>query len=113
MSKTIQNDYQLDQYAESIARDILAEIAKHGGEASDLAHQYADGSEHVIYTYKAHAVCQNCNTDHGEQFLEDIGNLKPVTYDGLATVIAYGELYARIENAIAELQDEIEDATNA
>lgn len=110
MSDTIQNDYQLDQYAESCARDILAEVAEHRRDVIDMAHEHADGSEHVIYHHKAHAICQNCNTDNGEAFLEDVGNPEPVTYDSLATVIAYGELRARIENAIAELQAEIEDA---
>ena len=110
MSDTIQNEYQLNEYAKSCARDILAEIAEYGGDASDLAHEHADGSEHVIYPYKAHAICQNCNTDEGEAFLEDVGNPDPVTHDGLAVVIAYGELRARIESAIAELQDEIENA---
>jgi hypothetical protein len=110
MSDTIQNDYQLDQYAQSCARDILAEIAEYGGNASDMAHEHSDGSEHVIYHHKAHAICQNCNTDNGEAFLEDVGNPETVTYNNLATVIAYGELCARIENAIAELQSESEAA---
>jgi hypothetical protein len=110
MSDTIQNDYQLNEYAESCARDILAEIAEHGGDSSEMAHEYADGSEHVIYYYLAHAICQNCNTDEGEAFLEAVGNPDPVTYDRLAATIAYGELRARIESAIAELQDESENA---
>jgi hypothetical protein len=61
----IMNDYQLNQIAEDMAREILAEIAEHGGDASDLAHETVDGCEHVIYHAKAHAICQGCNTDKG------------------------------------------------
>jgi hypothetical protein len=113
------NDYQLDQIAEDMAREILAEIAKHGGDASDLAHQTVDGCEHVIYHAKAHAIRQGCNTDNGKQFLADVGNPDPVTYlqvsaarvrygwpsiDSLASIIAYGELLARVMLAIDEIE---------
>jgi hypothetical protein len=99
----IMNDYQLNQIADEMAREILAEISEHGGDASDLAHQTVDGCEHVIYHVKAHAICQGCNTDNGEQFLADVGNPDPVTYDSLATSIAYGELLARVMSAIDEI----------
>ena len=102
--ETIMNDYQLNQIAEDMAREILAEIAEHGGDASDLAHEAVDGCEHVIYHAKAHAICQGCNTDNGEQFLADVGNPDPVTYDGLATAIAYGELLTRVMSAINEIE---------
>ena len=94
------NDYQLNQIAEDMAREILAEIAEHGGDASDLAHEAVDGCEHVIYHAKAHAICHGCNTDNGEQFLADVGNPEPVTYDSLASIIAYGELATRVMSAI-------------
>ena len=97
------NDYQLNQIAEDMAREILAEIAEHGGDASDLAHETVDGCEHVIYHAKAHAICQGCSTDNGEQFLADVGNPDPVTYDSLATMIAYGELLPRVMSAIDEI----------
>jgi hypothetical protein len=100
----IMNDYQLNQIAEDMAREILAEIAEHGGDASDLAHETVDGCEHIIYHAKAHAICQGCKTDNGEQFLADVGNPDPVTYDGLAIIIAYGELLARVMLAIAEIE---------
>lgn len=77
------NDYQLSEYAKSCALDIVAEFKRqYPGESvsdnrddlSDQVHEYADGSEHVIYYHKAHDICQNCNTDDGEAFLEDVGN---------------------------------------
>ena len=100
----IKSDFQLNQYAESAARDIVDEIKKHGGEACDMAHEHADGSEHVIYYYKAHAICQNCNTENGEAFLEDIGGpVKDVSYNSIATTIAFGELHSRILRALYEM----------
>ena len=103
ISDTIKSDYQLDQYAASIADDIAAEIKEFGGEAYDMAHEHADGSQHVIYYYKAHAICQNCDTENGEAFLEDIGGPgKDATYNSIAVMIAYGELHSRILHALYE-----------
>ena len=45
---TIKNDCQLQQYAEAAAKDIVDEIKRHGGDAYDMAHEHANGSEHVI-----------------------------------------------------------------
>lgn len=92
----IMNDYQLDLIARSYAEDIAQEISQHGGDAIDLAHQYADGCEHVIYFHKAHAICQGCDVSNGEDFVE--GGFRDVypAYDQLATYIVYGELHHRI-----------------
>ncbi len=103
ISDTIRSDYQLDQYAASVADDIAAEIKEYGGNAYDLAHEAADGSEHVIYFYNAHAVCQSCNIDMGEEFVRDTGEPEGGwSYKGLAVAIAYGELHHRILVALAE-----------
>ncbi len=101
---TIKNDYQLQQYAEAAAKDIAEEVERNGGEAYDMAHEHADGSEHVIYYYKAHAICQNCDVENGEAFLEEMGGPgKDATYNSIATVIAYGELHSRILHALYEM----------
>ena len=80
----------------------------------DRAHEDADGHEAVIYTYRALQICANCNTDQGEAFLEETGMPKEVTFNKLATIIAYGEMRARIESKLDELieahDDEREDA---
>lgn len=104
------NDYMLDQYAASIADEILRECDGDRDHAMDLAHQHADGSEWAIYYSKAHELCENCNTDNGEQFYEDCGPWDDITYDKIATIIAYGELRARIERAIEEKIIEMEAA---
>jgi hypothetical protein len=98
------NDYKLNEYAQDCAREILEEVKRYGGDEYDLAHEHADGSEWVIYYSKAHELCQNCDTDNGEQFYEDCGPWEDLTYDGVASIIAYGELHARICQAINELE---------
>ena len=81
--------------------------------AIDMAHQYADGTEWVIYYAKAHELCAKCNTDNGEQFLEDVGHPENVTYDSLAVSIAYGEIYSRIAQAVQSLYEMAEEIEGA
>lgn len=108
------NDYKLDELAAEIAAEIISECDDaydlNRDDAFDMAHQHADGSEWVIYYSKAHELCQNCNTDNGEQFYEDCGPWDDITYNKIATIIAYGELRARIEQAIHAKIDEAEAA---
>lgn len=94
------NDYMLDQYVASIAAEILRECDGDRDKAMDLAHQYADESEWAIYYHKAHELCQNCDTDNGDAFFEDCGPWENLTYDTIATIIAYGEIRTRIERTI-------------
>jgi hypothetical protein len=104
------NDYTLDQYAADIATDIISECdGAHDltrDDAIDMASQHADNSEWVIYYHKAHELCQNCDTENGEQFYEDCGPWEDLTYNGIASIIAYGELHARIAQAIDAKLDE-------
>ena len=104
------NDYTLNEYAADIADEILRECDGDRNRAMDRAHESADGSEWAIYYHKAHELCQNCNTDNGEQFYEDCGPWDDITYDKIATIIAYGELHARIAQAIDTKIDEAEAA---
>ena len=90
------NNYELDLIAKDYAAAIAEELEQHDGDAYDLAHEYVDGSEHVIYYAKAHAICQNCNIENGLAFLEDVGIPKNISYNGHAVLIAYGELHARV-----------------
>lgn len=103
------NDYTLNEYAADIADEILRECDGDRDDAVDLAQEYVDGSEWAIYYHKAHELCQNCNTDNGEQFY-DCGPWENLTYDGIASIIAYGELRARIEQAIDAKIDEAKAA---
>lgn len=101
------NDYKLDDYVNDIVDEII-EQADSFEEASDLAHEYADGSEHVIYYHKAHDICQNCDTAYGEEFIEDVGPGDDPTYDSIAVLIAYGELRGRIMEKLTDREEELE-----
>ncbi len=99
----IKNDYELNQYIDILVQDAFDGYDLEANDLNDVAHELADGSEHVIYYYKAHAICQNCNTLYGEEFLIDcgfdVGNMAN-PYDEIATIISYGEIYTRLYHAI-------------
>lgn len=97
---------ELTEYCNMLAEEIMLEIKEYGGDQFDLAHQYADGSEYCIYYSKAHELCQNCDITNGEQWAEEIGVGENPTYNSIATVIAYGEIYTRICNRINEIEME-------
>ena len=99
----ITTDSQLDEQARSIARDIIEEIKQFGGDAYDLAHEYADSSQYVIYYHHAHSICQNCNIEQGEACLDEFGVGQNHTYDSLAVLIAYNELHSRILTELEKL----------
>lgn len=98
------NDNKLNELADLIATEALELVTVEGKadyEAEDFICESVDGSEWVIYYYKAHQVCQNCNTDLGAQWLEDC-DIKGESYDDYATKLAYGELYCRASAALTE-----------
>ena len=99
---------KLDEYCADIAQEIFDDVQSGNCEhPHDAIYEYADGSEYVIYYAKAHELCQNCDITSGEDFADDIscGN-EPRTYDQMATVIAYGEIAARIGAAYMALEKE-------
>lgn len=117
MTEKVINDYLLDKYARSCAEDIMSEARTYpDSEVADMVWQYADGSEYVIYPYRAHQLCLYCNTDRGEEFVEecysghDWSQNGGSVYDNVASAIAYGEIQARIFEAIGEIEKEKEDA---
>lgn len=111
-------EYQFDKECRDLAQEIFDDTMIHDKQEdetpehhrdtmTDRAHETADGHQWVIYYHHAHNICADCNTDEGEAFLEDVGCSEP-TYDKLATVIAYGEMRARIEQALDALIEEWE-----
>ena len=107
------NDYLLQQECESIAREIVESLdladdetlADRLDDAQDAAHEWADSHQWVIYHYKALMLCAHCNAEQGEAFLEDTGMPDNPTFNQLASIIAYGEMRARIEAALQEIAD--------
>ena len=99
------NDYRLNELAAEIAAEIISECHDDRDTATDRAWEIAVDHPFAVVYHKAHELCQNCNTDNGEQFYEQYRNGWTTTgldntYNGIASIIAYGELYARIEQAI-------------
>tara|TARA_R100000805_G_C3580203_1_gene84224 strand:- start:457 stop:816 length:360 start_codon:yes stop_codon:yes gene_type:complete len=105
---TITHENQLQLYCEDLASEVIDEIVQgNTTDPHDLIHQFCDGSQHVIYHYKAHTICQSCNVSDGEMFLEDIGAPEGGwTYDGMASTIVYGELVARVSRIVGDAKDE-------
>ena len=99
------SNYNLDDMVASWAVEIF-EQADDPDNAMGLAHQYANGSEWVIYNYKAHELCANCHTDMGEEFVALCGEPEGGwTYDKFASAIAFGEIYERLQSAIDTLYE--------
>lgn len=114
-------DYRLQEECERLAQDIFAEMLDNMSNEDAIAcdfpddwtvraHEVADGHQWVIYYHYAHQIAGGCNAELGEQFLEDIGMPETPTYDSLATIIAYGEMRGRIEQALQEIMDAFEPA---
>lgn len=108
------NDRLLQQECATLARDIFDEFLADRpdeapeawrDEASDRAHDTADGHNWVIYNHKALMICTHCSTSEGEAFADEMGSRTSDIYE-LATWIAFGEMRARIE---AEIDRLIED----
>ena len=103
-------DVNYQQYAKDIAEEIVfRDIGPDDDECRVyvLAHEYADGSEHVIYYYKAHQFLGWLDArtiDYIEGEIEAGGSF--VGYDDLASRIAYYALHDMITSeALALLQN--------
>ena len=107
------NDYILDKEAEDLAQMALNEMISQNEDedwARDYVYETVDCHEYVIYYYQAHQVCQNCNTDDGEAWLEDCGGfMAGDTYDSMATKIAFGELMTRTQTALEQLLENYDE----
>ena len=93
-------DYVLDLIARDYAHDIIADLDADDPDPessiNDAAHETADSSHWVIYTFRAKCIALLCDVTEGEAFLDDAGMLENPTLDSIATAVAYGELRARI-----------------
>jgi hypothetical protein len=103
------NEYEFDTECKRLAQEALEQTENDQNAAIDLANEYADSHEWVIYHYKALRICVECNVDQGESFLEDIGMPENVTLNSLASLIVYGEMQARISAYIDEIADAMDD----
>ena len=108
------SDYNLDAMVNSTAVDIFEEYCLDRDGAFDRVHEEADGNEWVIYHHKSHELCANCNTDMGEEAIEDMGGLpEGSTYNSIASLIAFWEVYYRLNyalNTLFEIMEANEEA---
>jgi hypothetical protein len=103
------SDYNLDDMVASWAVEIF-EQTKTRDEGMDLVYLYADGSEWVIWYSKAHDLCRHCNTEQGEDFVNECYPDSNLNYNEMASAIAYGEIQARLGQAVEglyEMQSEL------
>ena len=99
---------------ESAARDIVAESKEYGTEVDELAWQYADDHQWVIYTARSWDLCdmmRRCHSDlfnQAESDFDDLGGMKHCdNVDRAMTLIAFHLMYNGIRDALAELEEEI------
>lgn len=121
-------DCQLAKACDEIAAEIFEEFrAQHQDagepwaydpedwrdEMSDRAHEAADGHQWAIYTHYALSICAHCNTDDGEAFVDEVGAPSPFSSASAASMIAFGEIRARIETELSNLVDNYEPPESA
>lgn len=71
----------------------------------DRIYEAVDGHQWVIYTYRAHELCRECETDRGEAYIDELG-MTPKTYDEFATLIAFGEMLTRCQEMAYDMIEE-------
>ena len=97
-------DYQ--DYANSLAKELIENMPENEGECYiyDMASEYADGSEHVIYYHKAHDLV---NWMHASDIADIEGEIEAggsfVGYNDLASRIAFYHLSNMISAAALEI----------
>jgi hypothetical protein len=98
---------------ESAAHDIVAESKEYDSDVDDLAWQFADGHQWVIYTAQAWDLCdmmRRCHSDlfnQAESDFEDCGGCGDnVTADRVMTLIAFHLMHNGVRDAVAELLEE-------
>ena len=99
------NDYLLKEEANSIACDAIQEQKEHGTDAEEYIWQTIDGHQWVIYTYKAIKLCAECDTNGGEQWLDDCGYEKFESFGDHATKLAYATLHELTMSAFNEMSE--------
>lgn len=98
--------------AKTIAAEALEEANGDFEEAREYIHQSCDGHEVAIYYGKAIQFCAEQNTSDGEQWLEDCGGIVQPgdSFGQIACRIAFATLLCAAEEALAEMEQEREDA---
>lgn len=105
------NRYEITQYVDSIAQDIMAE-REHWDvdDLHDIAHEHADGSQYVIYNAQAHDFVQaldRVERSEAEGSIVDREMLAE-SYDEFVVQTAYWTLKDMIYIAVTKKLEESE-----
>ena len=81
-------------------------------EAYDRIHEICDGHEVSIYYGKAINFCATQETCRGEEYLDECGGIAQIgdTFGSIACRIAFATLLVASQDALSELQDDMEAA---
>lgn len=104
-------DYTLDIELKETAQEIVQE-ADTLNDALDRVHEVADSDQRVIYYSKAHDFCRSVDTTLGEDFVAECYSGESLSYDKMATLIAYGEISARLNRFVHIAWENQEEAEN-
>jgi len=98
--------------AKAMATEALEQAEGCFDTAQDYLHQTCDSHEIAIYYHKAIQFCADQNTRDGEAWLDDCGGIAQEgdTFGAIACRIAFATLYVRAQDALYEMQDELEAA---
>jgi hypothetical protein len=98
--------------AKAIATEALEQAEGCFDTAQDYLHQTCDGHEVSIYYHKAIQFCAEQNTSDGEAWLDDCGGIAQEgdTFGAIACRIAFATLYVRAQDALYEMQNDLEAA---
>jgi len=79
-------------------------------ELNEVYYQIADSDERVIYTHKAHELCQNVDSrtrSDAEERMYDCGGCDGKTYDEIACLIAYWIVEEEVREEFQEIANRI------
>ena len=98
--------------AKAMATEALEQAEGCFDTAQDYLHQTCDGHEVSIYYHKAIQFCAEQNTSDGEAWLDDCGGIAQEgdTFGTIACRIAFATLYVRVQDALYEMQNDLEAA---
>lgn len=98
--------------AKELATEALQEAEGCFDTAQDYLHGACDGHEAAIYYHKGIQFCAEQDTSDGEAWLEDCGGISQEgdTFGAIACRIAFATLLVTSQQALWEMQEELEDA---
>ena len=98
-------------FARELAQEAIENNPGDMDAARDSLHESCDWHETSIYYHKAIQFCVEQDTNAGEEYLEGCGGITQPgdTFGHIACRIAFATLLCAAEEALAELETELED----